>query len=62
MDQAYLYPHSAWFRPYAAGYYAFAVKGWDLTRAEAEARVDELLYLGQPWLAEITEYGKLVGA
>lgn len=50
MDQTYLYPHSEWFRPYVAGYYAYTVLGEDLTRAEVEARIDELLTAGQPWL------------
>ena len=35
--------HTAWFRPYAAGFYAFKYLGEDLTRAEVEARMDELL-------------------
>ena len=38
-------PHSAWFRPYVAGFYAFKYLGQDLTRAEVEARLDELLAL-----------------
>ena len=37
--------HSDWFKPYVAGYYAFAYLGEDLTRAEVEARLDELLAL-----------------
>jgi hypothetical protein len=52
MDQAYLYPHSEWFRPYVAGYYAFCVLGEDLTRAEVRVRMYELLTAGQPWLTE----------
>lgn len=52
MDQTYLYPHSEWFRPYVAGYYAYSVLGLDLSREEVEARADELLHAGQPWLAE----------
>jgi hypothetical protein len=50
MDQAYLYPHSEWFKPYAAGYYAFRVLGEDLNRLEVERRLAELLAAGQPWL------------
>jgi hypothetical protein len=34
-----------WFRPYVAGYYAHAYLGEDLTREQAEARMDELLAL-----------------
>lgn len=37
--------HSVWFRPYAAGWYAWRYLGLDLTRAEVEARLDELLSL-----------------
>jgi 5-methylcytosine-specific restriction endonuclease McrA len=49
----YLWEHQAWFKPYAAGFYAF----WygrmaDITRAEAEAEMDRWLALGQPWLYE----------
>lgn len=51
MEQTYLYPHSEWFRPYVAAYYAFTVLGLDLTRDEVEARMEELLAAGQPWLA-----------
>lgn len=53
MDQTYLYPHTAWFRPYVAGFYAFTALGEDLTRAEVESRLEELLRAGQPWLAEV---------
>jgi hypothetical protein len=51
MNQSYLYAHSLWFRPYVAGYYAFAVLGLDLTREEVEAQLSEFLEAGQPWLA-----------
>lgn len=53
MEQTYLGEHSEWFRPYVAGYYAATVLGEpDLTRAQVEARMDELIAAGQPWLAE----------
>lgn len=48
--QAYLHPHTGWFRIYAAGYYASAVLGLELSRAQTELRIDELLHAGQPWL------------
>lgn len=48
--QSYLHPHTGWFRIYAAGYYASAVLGLELSRAETELRIDELLHAGQPWL------------
>lgn len=53
MRRAYMLPHSDWFRPYVAGYYAFTLLGEDLTREEVEARLEELLLLGQPWLEEL---------
>lgn len=37
--------HSPWFRPYVAGYYAWRYLGLDLTRADVEARLPELLAL-----------------
>lgn len=37
--------HSEWFRIYAAGFYAHKYLGLDLTRAETEARLPELLSL-----------------
>jgi hypothetical protein len=52
MEQSYLHPHSEWFRPYVAGYYAHTVLGEVLTRAEVEARLPELLCLGQPHLTD----------
>ena len=52
MNQTYLYPHSAWFWHYVAGYYAHAILGEDLTRDEIVGRLCELLTLGQPQCAE----------
>jgi hypothetical protein len=43
--QEYILEHSSWFRPYAAGFYAMIYLDQNLTRAEAEARMDELLAL-----------------
>jgi hypothetical protein len=37
--------HSEWFKPHAAGWYAAAYLGEDLTRRETLARLDELLAL-----------------
>lgn len=51
MDRPWLFEHSEWFRPYVAGYYAWTLLGEDLTRTEVDARLPELLNLGQPWLA-----------
>lgn len=38
-------PHSEWFKPYVAGWYAFRYLGELLTREEVMARLDELLAL-----------------
>lgn len=51
MERPYMLEHTEWFRPYVAGYYAHTVLGENLTRAEVDARLDELLTAGQPWLA-----------
>ena len=45
MERIWPWPHSEWFRPYAAGWYAFAYLGEDLTREQTMARLDELLAL-----------------
>jgi hypothetical protein len=45
MEQVYPYEHSAWFKPFAAGYYAATYLGEDLTREQTEERLDELLAL-----------------
>lgn len=37
--------HSVWFRLYVAGWYAWRYLGEDVTREEAEQRLDELLAL-----------------
>jgi hypothetical protein len=45
MARVWPWEHSVWFRPYVAGYYAFAYLGEDLDREAVEARQDELLAL-----------------
>lgn len=45
MERVYPFEHSEWFKPYAAGWYASAYLGEDLTRDETMARLDELLAL-----------------
>lgn len=45
MERVYLLEHSDWFKPYAAGWYASAYLGEELTRDEVLARLDELLAL-----------------
>lgn len=45
MHRVYPWPHSDWFKPYAAGWYAWAYLGENLSRPDVEARLDELLAL-----------------
>jgi hypothetical protein len=45
VDQVYPWEHSAWFKPYAAGFYAWHYLQQDLTREEVVARQSELLAL-----------------
>lgn len=45
MERVWPYEHSEWFKPYAAGWYAWSYLGEDLTREETMARLDELLAL-----------------
>ena len=49
-EQAYLHPHTPWFRPYAAGFYASSIIGVELTRGQVGEYEDALLTIGQPWL------------
>jgi hypothetical protein len=45
MERAFIFEHSPWFRPYAAGWYAWKYEGCEITREEAEADIDRLLAL-----------------
>lgn len=45
MERVWPWEHSDWFKPHAAGWYAFAYLDEDITREEAIARMDELLAL-----------------
>lgn len=45
MARVWPWPHSDWFKPYAAGWYAFTYLGEELTREQTMARLDELLAL-----------------
>lgn len=45
MDRVWPWEHTPWFRPHAAGFYAWRYLGEELTRAETMARLDELLAL-----------------
>lgn len=46
MDQPWPWQHTAWFRPYAAGFYAAKYLKEDLNLDETMARLDELLEIG----------------
>lgn len=46
MERVWAFEHSAWFKPYVAGYYA-AQHGFQTDRAWVEARIDVLIQLGQ---------------
>jgi len=48
-ERPWLWDHSEWFKVYVAGFYAHYYGELDVTRAEAETRLEELLLLGQPW-------------
>lgn len=45
MERVYPWPHSEWFKPYVAGYYAWTYLGEEITREQAIERLDELLGL-----------------
>lgn len=42
-EQPYMFEHTAWLRPYVAGFYAWKYAGLKLSRPEVESRLDELL-------------------
>ena len=42
-EQPYFFEHSAWLKPYVAGFYAWKYEGAELSRAEVLARLEELL-------------------
>lgn len=45
MERIWPHEHSDWFKPYAAGWYAWSYLREDLAREETMARLDELLAL-----------------
>ena len=45
MEREWHHEHTAWFRPYVAGYYAYSLLGQDLSREQTEERLEELLTL-----------------
>ena len=52
LDRPWDKPHTEWFRPHAAGFYAAELLGWELTKDEVLARTEEILQtqLRQPRL------------
>jgi hypothetical protein len=52
-ERPWLFEHSAWFKPYVAGFYASYYGGMYITRAEAEADIERYLAMGQPFLYEV---------
>ena len=47
LNRIWPWPHTEWFRPYAAGWYAYAYLGENLSRDETMLRLDDLLALEQ---------------
>lgn len=47
MDRPYEFEHSDWFKPFAAGFYAWKYLGEELSRKEVDERLEELLALEQ---------------
>jgi len=45
MHQPFIFEHSAWFKPYVAGFYAWKYLGQELSRQEVDEHMDELLAL-----------------
>lgn len=48
MERPWMFEHSEWFKPYAAGFYAMKYLGQKLAREEVMDRIDELLALEVP--------------
>lgn len=53
-EQAYLWEHSDWFKPFVAGFYAWQ-RGLEVERAEIERDLPKYLAMGQPWLGESSQ-------
>lgn len=45
MERVWVWEHTEWFKPHAAGWYAFDYLGEELTREETMERMEELLAL-----------------
>lgn len=53
MGRPYHYAHSEWFKPFAAGFYAWKYLGEDLERGETIERLPELLALEHRFTQEV---------
>lgn len=49
-ERPWLFEHTAWFKPYVAGFYAHYYGGFHISRPTAEQSLDHFLALGQPHL------------
>lgn len=49
-ERPFLWEHSEWFKPYAAGFYAHWYGKHDVSRGVVELDLDLFLEMGQPWL------------
>lgn len=56
MNRVWMFDHSAWFKPYVAGYYAHQ-HGLNEDRAWVEANADSLIALGQGKQVDFIECG-----
>lgn len=45
IERPWIFEHSEWFKPYAAGYYAAVIFSEELTRDQVDGRLEELLAL-----------------
>lgn len=51
-ERPFLWEHSDWFKPYAAGFYAYWYGLTETTREQVSRDLDFYLQMGQPWLYE----------
>lgn len=54
MERVWMFEHTAWFKPYVAGYYADRY-GFPTDRAWVEAHADALILLGQGLTTEVPD-------
>jgi hypothetical protein len=61
MERPWFLPHSDWFKPYVAGYYAF-VYGLPDDKQSVMDRMDELILMGQNYGAAVEDMSELAAA